>query len=526
MAANITNQDYSQQINTAFNALKFATPQQLAAVSKQVTPNSPEALALAMATQYQQEMRRPNPTAPTQTVTAKHLEQLQGIPNVGPNQMALQQAAAQNPNMAGIAAAPENMAPPPQAGIPGAATGGLVAFNHGGEVRGFAGGRGVYIPGLSDMYGDESYGIPTEMGSSSYGSRSTTGMFGDTSLRTASNKAPTLEDIKEQIARDEAQRASGTPFKDVEQARQSAGLPSDEPTPKHEEVKPGADKTPSAKKIAENHPAKQDEARTAAPGAQKVSTAPSDTISGSGITSMRTAFGLGDVADTADTSGVKGIMNSSNSAESKIQAIQDALGMPYSMSAELKGKLEKEKADADKNAFFKAGLAGLGTMLATPTEHWKKALGTGLVSAVNQYDQDKEGGKFRDMLLGQQIAEEQAPSQMRQQAGLEFLKSQQASQLAGLKSQGDLTKQVLANQARIQAAEIAAAARSQGDTPDKIFEKLVVGIGNTLGPAGVSPENIRQMAHDLAYGTGTAGAGGAPSSNVGSFVGGQFRPAQ
>ena len=59
MAAPVTNQNYTQQINQAFDMLKYATPQQMQVVAQQVqqTPNSPEAMALAMAAQYQQQAR-------------------------------------------------------------------------------------------------------------------------------------------------------------------------------------------------------------------------------------------------------------------------------------------------------------------------------------------------------------------------------------------------------------------------------------------------------------------------------------
>jgi len=149
MPANVTNQDYTQQINQAFDALKYASPQQLAAVSQQVqqNPQSPEAMALAMATQYQQEMRQPRPAAPQGTVLQQKLAQLQaantmpaGLPVVGGNQMAFNQAAAQDPMRgAGIAVAPENTPEQEQR----AATGGIVALAQGGQVRGFSEGQSV-----------------------------------------------------------------------------------------------------------------------------------------------------------------------------------------------------------------------------------------------------------------------------------------------------------------------------------------------------------------------------------------------
>ena len=123
MTAPITNQNYTQQINQAFDFLKNATPQQMQAVGKQVqgNPQSPEAMALAMAAQYQQQMRSAQqPPAPQGTILQQKLGEFQqqagpaqgGIPAVGMNQMGVQQAAQSDPmRNAGIAVAPENKAP-------------------------------------------------------------------------------------------------------------------------------------------------------------------------------------------------------------------------------------------------------------------------------------------------------------------------------------------------------------------------------------------------------------------------------
>lgn len=156
MSAPVTNQAYSQQVNQAFDMLKYATPQQMQVVSQQIqqNPNSPEALAAAMAMQFQQQARAPHPQAPQQTVLQQKLQEFQqtspqGLPSVGGNQMAMQQQAQQDPMFgAGLAVAQENspqeQAPQPQAPQQ-AATGGLVALAHGGEVRRFANG------GLGDL---------------------------------------------------------------------------------------------------------------------------------------------------------------------------------------------------------------------------------------------------------------------------------------------------------------------------------------------------------------------------------------
>jgi hypothetical protein len=145
MAAPITNEPYSEQVSRAFDALKFATPQQLAMTAQAIqgNPQSPEALALVSANNFQQQQRSAATQAPQQTVYQQQIGQLLasmqpppqpapmqgGIASVGPNQFAMQNAAAQDPmRNAGIGAAPENM-PMQQA-----AAGGLIALAQGGEV--------------------------------------------------------------------------------------------------------------------------------------------------------------------------------------------------------------------------------------------------------------------------------------------------------------------------------------------------------------------------------------------------------
>lgn len=160
MAAPTTSNSYAEQLSSAFNALKFATPQQLAQVAQiaQANPQSPEALALASANNFQQNMRSGATQAPTQTVYQKQIQQLLstmqpqqapqapqmqgGIAGVGPNVYAAQAAAAQDPmRNAGIGIAPENTQP-----MQHAASGGLVALAHGGEVPGYFRGGDMPVP--------------------------------------------------------------------------------------------------------------------------------------------------------------------------------------------------------------------------------------------------------------------------------------------------------------------------------------------------------------------------------------------
>ena len=153
MSAPVTNQSYIQQNNQLFDWAKTATPQQIEAAKQGLPKDSPLLLAIGMGVQYQQQARAPNPQAPQQTVLQQKLQEFQqtspqGLPSVGGNQMAMQQAAQQDPmRNAGIGVAPENQqAPAPQEQAPQeevpqqAATGGLVALAHGGEVNHFANG--------------------------------------------------------------------------------------------------------------------------------------------------------------------------------------------------------------------------------------------------------------------------------------------------------------------------------------------------------------------------------------------------
>lgn len=161
MASSMTTSNYPQQVNQAYGMLKNATQQQLQIVAQQVAqnPNSPEAIALPMAIQYQQQMRAPQPQAPQGTILEQKLAQIPqapapspvqgGLPAVGQNQVNLQQAAQQDPmRNAGIGIAPENTEPQQEQT---AATGGIVALAGGGQVRQFYNGGDTSTKGLGSL---------------------------------------------------------------------------------------------------------------------------------------------------------------------------------------------------------------------------------------------------------------------------------------------------------------------------------------------------------------------------------------
>jgi hypothetical protein len=147
MSAPVTNQAYSQQNNQLFDWAKTATPQQIEAAKQGLPKDSPLLLAIGMGVQYQQQARAPHPQAPQKTVMEQKLGEFaqtspQGLPSVGGNQMAMQQVDPMRG--AGIGVAPENTSAPQQA-----ATGGLVALAHGGEVRHFV--EGGPLAGLKNL---------------------------------------------------------------------------------------------------------------------------------------------------------------------------------------------------------------------------------------------------------------------------------------------------------------------------------------------------------------------------------------
>ena len=149
MSVPVTNEAYSQQNNQLFDWAKTATPQQIEAAKQGLPKDSPLLLAIGMGVQYQQQARAPRPQAPQGTILQQKLGEFtqtspQGLPQINQNQMAMQQAAQKNPMFgAGLAVAPENteQAPAPQQM---AATGGITALAHGGEVRHFDGKDGSY----------------------------------------------------------------------------------------------------------------------------------------------------------------------------------------------------------------------------------------------------------------------------------------------------------------------------------------------------------------------------------------------
>lgn len=467
--------------------------------------------------QQRADMRTPTPPPPQGTVIGNKLAQLQapqGLPAGMGNQQAMMGMAQADPMAAGIAAAPEN--------VQGAATGGLMALAQGGPVRGFNGeedswvnmiphtesGTNIYdrysLGELADATGD----LNQYLGSKIYH-----GIAELPPVKAAAERwgkrFSKAEDVQEGRSSydPEEQRIMDLPASI--QQRLAAGEPLNRP----EDVEgyKGVDKDTGIKKVAKAEPAKkaQEGIKAAQPDTQKVA------AKGPGIPAARRASDPGfDEADmglpAANRTGQAGpsgnlyrtINDPEISSEKSIQSIMDALGTPYAMSAELKAQMEKEQASSAEGRMVRSALAGIGAALATPTEHASRAIGTGLVAGVNQFQQEQDPEKLRNAMLQEAMTEDQAGSALRKEAGLEFLKQKSAKAAKSEEHTFQLAKQKMVDDARVLAAQIKAA--GGGKTPqeleDKLVEKLTGIYGITLTPA-----EIRNAARQLSLSSSTYG---------------------
>lgn len=460
--------------------------------------------------------RIPTPPAPQGTVIGSKLAQLQqgGIPAGMMNQQALQA----NPMSAGIAGAPEN--------IPGAATGGIVALAEGGSVRGFAGGTQTLLtPDMQDrmrqlkaMQGsDFQYSMTVPEDTTPPSNRPFESMkrigsaaakpFDEWAIENAQSREldPTTAALLEEMpmpnllpSRRVKEAKAAEPKKEVDEETGAAKTPKAEPTKEQKEgIKSVAPKTEKVAATDRGIPAagRQTSFTEGAPG--YVGPARQ-----TGVTSLQPpGAGAGNLYRT--------INDPSVSSEQTISAISEALGAPYAMSAELKGKMEKAQAEAEQGRWVRAGLSALGTTLSAPTEHLGKALGMGLVAGVNQFQQETDPEKLRNLMLQGEAAEDEAKAQRRHETGLEYLKQQAARSAKTEEHQFQLLKQSISDRARLLAAEIKAsgAATTPQELEDKLVEKLVGIYGTTLPPS-----EIRATARQLAQagGGGTQTAGSAP----------------
>lgn len=425
MSAPVVNQAYSQQVNQAFDLFKTFTPQQMQQMGQQVAqkPNSPEAVAFAGAAQYQQQMRAPQPQAPQGTIFQQKLQEFQqtspqGLPSVGGNQMAMQQAAQQDPmRNAGIGAAPENMpAPQPQGQ---AATGGLVALAHGGEVRHFEeGGDTTLDPlaGLNDPNAqpeDSFYNNIAE-----YGKKGLIGGFKNVSRQYKQGFNNLYEDVKD-LGTDVLYGSEGPPkeslptpvpeikVKNKDKITDHQGMAGLKKSLSKGEVNPNsydADAAVAPMLNSETMPKYSEEPV----GKHDILFAPADTSSAARNQASPTAY----------------------------QTLEDIMkfrGEEADMSEEV--AMAKEAArGANKDKWGTALAQGIGGMLSAQTPYMGQALGAGLMSGVSGYQQ---GAK-----------EEQA-------ANKDLMALQMASKKSKLQGHREAADIILAEKAAIKAAQAA-----------------------------------------------------------------------
>ena len=494
---------------------------------QQVTQDPSLGWMAGIVAQQRAEMRTPTPPQPQGTVIGNKLAQLQapqGLPAGMGNQQAMMGMAQANPMAAGIAAAPEN--------VQGAATGGLMALAQGGPVRGFAGTEGSQViiqPGMEEqlrriraMQGSDfnySMTIPDKATTSEgYTNRPL-----ELLKRGAAEAEVPFDEWAIENAANTRQDPATAKFLEESPMGNLPGYLLGTRSPASKEAKAAdqkVDKDTGIKKNLKVEPTKaqKEGIKAAQPDTQKVA------AKGPGIPAAKRDTDPGfDEADqglpalgrpgpSARPSGdlYRTINDPETSSEKSIMAIQEALGTPYAMSAELKARMEKEQAESAEGRMVRAALSGIGAALATPTEHASRAIGTGLVAGVNQFQQEQDPERLRNAMLQEAMTEDQAGAAQRKEAGLEFLKQKAASKLKGEEHQFQLIKQNMANSAKIAAASIQQAGKQL--TQESLAAELLKGVKAEIGygviPESVAVEHARRAAAEFFRGGAPSGAPG------------------
>lgn len=487
---------------------------------QQVTQDPSLGWMAGIVAQQRAEMRTPTPPQPQGTVIGNKLAQLQapqGLPAGMGNQQAMMGMAQANPMAAGIAAAPEN--------VQGAATGGLMALAQGGPVRGFNGeedswvnliphtesGTNIYdYPSLGELasatgdlnqyLGSKIYhGIadlpPIKKAAERWGERFAKAEEVQKGRASYDPEEQRIMDLPDEYA---AKIAAGEPLNKLEKTDEETGIKKNlkvEPTKAQKEGIKAAQ--PDTQKVAAKGPGIPAAKRDTDPGFDEAD---------QGLPA------LGRPGPSARPSGdlYRTINDPETSSEKSIMAIQEALGTPYAMSAELKARMEKEQAESAEGRMVRAALSGIGAALATPTEHASRAIGTGLVAGVNQFQQEQDPERLRNAMLQEAMTEDQAGAAQRKEAGLEFLKQRAASKLKGEEHQFQLIKQNMANSAKIAAASIQQAGKQL--TQESLAAELLKGVKAEIGygviPESVAVEHARRAAAEFFRGGAPSGAPG------------------
>ena len=391
MSVPVTNQPYSQQNNQLFEWAKTATGPQIAAAKNGLPKDSPLLLAIGMGVQYQQQARAPHPQAPQKTVMEQKLGEFaqtsaQGLPSVGGNQMAMQQAVQQDPmRNAGIGIAKENTQAPQDPMQAQAATGGLVALAHGGEVRHFGGPDGSYtgdpLAGLNNLNVDPNdpnlesqFNLQSAVGDTAVANEAIGGNPNTSSLQYGDNKyakdraAATHKKLLSE-AKTKKQELSEKGIRSLPVAKDQTSMAELEKylTPKGPKVDPSfyenADAVVSNMLNNDTMPKFSQQPV----GKHDILFAPADTSSAARNEASPTA---------------KGESYSSKQTDAAIAEIARLRGPEADMSEEV--AMAKEAArGANKDKWGTALTQGIGAYLSAPT----RALGAGLMAGASGYSQ-------------------------------------------------------------------------------------------------------------------------------------------
>jgi len=442
MSVPVTNAAYSQQNNQLFDWAKTATPQQIEAAKQGLPKDSPLLLAIGMGVQYQQQARAPRPQAPQGTILQQKLQEFQqtspqGLPQVGQNQMAMQQAAQQNPMFgAGLAVAPENteQAPAPQQM---AATGGITALARGGEVRHFDGTDGSFAS-LANVEKDSLANIVDEEDIDN------AGKWFDNFAKQAKSTGTDLLDKYKSMTAPKGVASAGLPSIDLggdpsspygkykaptlDTAISDMGVPTTGGTsPKIKSTLSDFETAPKPKVKA--HHSKKDSAP--APGSSAEANAASPTAKGETYQSLDKYLSKGVVNPNSydADSVVSNMLNSDttpmlNQDEASIARIQKLLGPEADMSEEV-GMAREAAANASRDKGLGALVGGIGGMLSAQTPNMGQAAGAGMLAGLSSYQQGaKEQGTADKELMALQMAEKKAKLAPRRAAAEAYIGAQ------------------------------------------------------------------------------------------------------
>jgi hypothetical protein len=561
MSVPVTNEAYSQQNNQLFDWAKTATPQQIEAAKQGLPIDSPLLLAIGMGVQYQQQARAPRPQAPQKTIMEQKLGEFtqtssQGLPQVGQNQMAMQQTAQKNPMFgAGLAVAPENteQAPAPQQM---AATGGITALAHGGEVRRFEVGGSladVEEDSLANIVDEEDIDNAGQMFDSFAKQAKSTGtdlldkyksmtapkgvasaglpsinLGGDPSSPTGAYKAPTLD----------------TAISDM-------GVPTTGGTsPKIKSTLSDFEEAPKAKPKVKAHHSKKDSAP--APGSSAEANENSPTAKGETYQSLDKYLSKGVVNPNAydADSVVSNMLNKDTTphltAEESIAEYQKLLGPEADMSEEV-GMAREAAANASRDKGLGALVGGIGGMLSAQTPYMGQAIGAGLMSGLSSYQSGaKEQGTADKELMALQMASKKSKLQGHRTAAEAYIGQQakmaekaeeartrihelqmtqgsaanvaginaaSAANVAKINAASDQAKQILANMSEMDKARFVAGTLTVKDI------SAVVGSGLRGGLEWKDIQESMEGLLGMTKGGSSGGGSGQPFNSLGNGFG-------